>query len=425
MQELNVALLAIGGLILALSLVAGLLSEKAYILSEPMAATLLGMVIGPLGFGWVELTTYAGPSVLLEQFARFTVGLAVTAAALRLPERYFRRNARSMAAVLLPGMVGSWLVSSAVVYLLLGVDPLVALLVGAILTPTDPVLAGTIVTGSTAKQYIPEAVRDLLSGEAGANDGLAYPLVFLPILLLEYAPRQALEDWFLETLLWEVGLAILAGAAAGAAAGAVERWSSDREYLEETSLLSATVALTFAVLGGVKLLGSDGILAAFVAGLLFNRFADPGDETDEQRIQETVLRLFTFPVFVLFGVVAPFEEWVAFGWIGVALVVAVLLLRRVPMAVVFDRAVDPLEDRRDALFAGWFGPIGIAALFYATVAQRLLGVPTVWTAVSLVVAGSIVAHGVTATPLTKLYGRAVGRGRERGSDSESSTFGGG
>jgi len=61
----------------------------------------------------------------------------------------------------------------------------VALLVGAVVTPTDPVLANTIVVGETATDNIPERVRYLLSSEAGINDGAAYPFVFLPIFVLQ------------------------------------------------------------------------------------------------------------------------------------------------------------------------------------------------------------------------------------------------
>lgn len=405
MQELNVALVAIGGLTVVLSLVAGLMRNRVYILSEPMVAVLLGIVIGPLGLGLLRLSDWGDPFTIVEQFARVTVGLAVMAAALRLPQRYFRTQLRSMSAVLVPGMVAMWLVSGALATALLAVPLWLGLLIGAIVTPTDPVLAGTIVTGTAAERNIPAPIRNVLSGEAGANDGLAYPLVFLPILILEHPPGRALVDWVLETLLWEVGAAVAIGAAVGAAAGWIERKSREHEFLEETSLLSVTVALTLAVLGGVKLLGSDGILAAFVAGLLFNQFADAADEVEEQKIQETVLRLFTFPIFVFFGLTLPVAQWLALGWAGVALAAGVLLLRRVPMMIVFRRSVRPIDGARDALFAGWFGPIGIAALFYATVAHRVLGNEIIWSAVTLVIASSVVVHGVTATPLTKLYGR--------------------
>ncbi|SEW09016.1 cation:proton antiporter domain-containing protein [Natrinema salifodinae] len=421
MQELNIALVTIGGLTLVLSLIAGLLRNRVYVLSEPILAVLLGVVIGSLGLDLLHLAAWGDPFTIMEQFARLTVGLAVMAAALRLPQRYVREHARAMAAVLVPGMIGMWLVSGALVYVLLDVPLWVGLLIGAIVTPTDPVLAGTIVTGSAAEQHIPMPIRNLLSGESGANDGLAYPLVFLPILMLQHPPGRALTDWLLSTLLWEVGAAVVIGATIGAAAGWVERESKEHHFLEETSLLSVTVAFTFAVLGGVKLLGSDGILAAFVAGLLFNQFADATDEADEQKIQETVLRLFTFPIFVCFGLALPVAEWIALGWAGVALAASVLLLRRLPMLVVFRRFVDPIDGARDALFAGWFGPIGIAAIFYATVAHRVLGLELVWPAASLVVASSVLVHGVTATPFTKLYGRRSGRARtQRQSQSTES-----
>ncbi|WP_265110544.1 cation:proton antiporter [Halosolutus halophilus] len=424
MQELNVALVTIGGLTLLLSLIGGLLKNRIYFLSEPMAAVILGIVIGPLGLGLLRLSHWGDPFTITEQFARLTVGLAVMAAALRLPRRYFREHVRSMAVVLVPGMITMWLVSGALVYALLGVPVWVALLVGAIVTPTDPVLAGTIVTGSGAEENIPRSIRSVLTGESGANDGLAYPLVFLPILVLEHSPQRAIVDWVLESLLWEVGAAVVIGAAVGAAAGWIERESHDHAFLEETSLLTATVALTFAVLGGVKLLGSDGILAAFVAGLLFNRFADAGDEADEQKVQEAVLRLFTVPVFVVFGLTLPVEQWLALGWAGVALAAGVLLLRRVPMMVMFSRFVEPIDEKRGALFAGWFGPIGVAAIFYAMVADRLVGQGIVWGATSLVIASSVLVHGITATPLTKLYGRTTGRSREESKRPDAASFSG-
>lgn len=405
MFEFNLALFAIGGLTLLLSLIAGLMHNRVYVLSEPILAVLLGVLVGPVGFDLIQLADFGDAFVIIEQFARLTVGLAVMAAALRLPPRYFRDHFRPMGTVLVPGMVGMWLVSALLVYAVLGLPPWIALLIGAIVTPTDPVLAGTIVTGNTAEAGIAGPIRNLLSGESGANDGLAYPLVFLPILVLGAPPREALVTWLFETLLWQVGGAVIVGAAVGAAAGLIEVKSKEHEFLEEVSLLSVTVALTFAVLGGVKLLGSDGILAAFVAGMAFNRFADATDRAEEQRVQETVLRLFTFPVFFVFGVALPWEQWLAIGWIGIVLVVGVLLLRRVPMVVVFVGLVPDVENVKDALFAGWFGPIGIAALFYAMVSHRLVGRGAIWPVVSLVILSSILVHGVTATPFTKRYGK--------------------
>ncbi len=71
-------------------------------------------------------------------------------------------------------------------------------------TPTDPVVASSIVQGKVAEENLPARIRHLLSGESGANDGLAYPFVFLPLLVLQMPPGEVLSHWLLETVLWEV-----------------------------------------------------------------------------------------------------------------------------------------------------------------------------------------------------------------------------
>jgi NhaP-type Na+/H+ or K+/H+ antiporter len=405
MRDLNIALALISGLILALDLSTGLLQSRDYLPSEPIVAVIFGISIGPFGLNAFELSTWAEPLVLIEQVARLTVSLAVTSIALRLPENYFRRRWKSMAALLGPGMVIMWLVSGLVTYALLPVSFLIAMLIGAIITPTDPVLANSVVIGQTAEQNIPERLRYLLSGEAGANDGGAYPLVFLTILLLGQSTERALVDWSTRTLLVEVGGAIVLGILIGGVIGRLERWVSGEQFLEETSVFTITVALTLGVVGFVTLLGANEILAVFAAGLAYNWQADPEDKAKEQRVEEVFNRLFTLPAFVLFGMVIPWGEWQALGWTGIGLVVGILLLRRLPMMFAVSPAVRPLDRPAATVFMGWFGPIGIAAVFYATLAVRETGIELVWPVVTLLVTGSVLAHGMTGTLLTLRYGR--------------------
>jgi NhaP-type Na+/H+ or K+/H+ antiporter len=75
------------------------------------------------------------------------------------------------------------------------------------------------------------------------------------------------------------------------------------------------------------------------------------------------------------------------------------------MMVAVSPAVGPLDRPAATLFMGWFGPIGIAAVFYATLAVRETGIEVIWPIVTLVVAGSILVHGTTGTLLTLRYGR--------------------
>lgn len=88
-----------------------------------------------------------------------------------------------------------------------------------------------------------------------------------------------------------------------------------------------------------------------------------------------------------------------------SIVAGVLLFRRLPMVFAFRRVVEPLDRPEAALFGGLFGPMGVTAVFYAILAMERTGSELVWAAGSLVVAGSVLAHGATAVPATLRYGR--------------------
>jgi NhaP-type Na+/H+ or K+/H+ antiporter len=404
MADLGLLLALLGTTVLVVSLAAQVLRSNPGLPSELMVATAVGVVLGPLGLDLFRVADLGPPMALLREGARLTVAIAVMSIALELPRLYVRERARSLAVLVGPGMILMWLASSFVTYWLAPVSAGVALLVGAIVTPTDPVIATSIVQGPTAEGNIPERLRHLLMGEAGANDGIAYPLVFFAIFLLGHAGDASLASWAGATLGWELLGAIGIGLVLGGTTGWIERMLSRGGLLDETSVFTVTVALTFAVLGLAASLGTDDILAVFVAGLAYNLTADPRDEARELEVEEVFNRLFTVPIFVVFGAAIPWAEWAALGWRAVALVVAILLLRRLPMVFFLQRAVEPLDRWEATVFVGWFGPIGVAALFYGTLAVREIGSSTPWILGSLVVAGSILAHGATATAATHWYG---------------------
>jgi NhaP-type Na+/H+ or K+/H+ antiporter len=406
LDALNIALLVIGGLVL----VAGLLSNplKRSLLSVPMIGLFAGVLLGPTVFGLLDLAEWGSQAVILEQAARLTIAISLMGIALRLPRRYVFENWRTLVLILGPLMVVMWLASGLVVFAILGLPFWVAMLVGAVITPTDPVVASTIVQGQVAEEKLPGRVRNLLSGESGGNDGLAYPLVFLAILMLERPPGEALMHWLTRTILWEVVVAVALGALVGYGVGRLLRWAEKRGTIEQPSYLAFTIALSLAVLGGAKLVGTDGILAVFAAGIALDLAVSTRDQAEEERIQEAVNRFFILPIFVLLGMALPWQEWAGLGWKGLLLVLAVLLLRRLPAILALTPVIPRVHGLRDALFVGWFGPIGVAALYYATLAERTAGVREAWVVGSLMITASILAHGASAAPLTRLYGRHAG-----------------
>jgi NhaP-type Na+/H+ or K+/H+ antiporter len=278
-----------------------------------------------------------------------------------------------------------------------------ALLMGAVISPTDPIVSTTIVTGELAEKNIPDDVRHTISAESGANDGLAYPLVLLPILLIKEPLHALWAEWIFKVVLWETLGAIILGILLGIGFGHLLIWAESKKTVETTSFLAQTLALTLLSLGLGELLRIDGILAVFSAGISFDYIVGAGERAQEENVQEAVNMFFTLPVFVLLGLVLPLREWFALGWQGLLFCGAVLLLRRLPALLVIYRWIPTLRKRTDAVFTGWFGPIGVAALLYTTMALKSTANEQIWVLGTLAITSSIFVHGISAAPFTKMY----------------------
>lgn len=402
MDQLNIALATVGIIVLTLGLLSQPLNRSVF--SIPLLAFLIGVLLGPLGLHWLNPLEWGDPVKIMEEAARLTLGISLMGIALRIPRTYPFTHWKTFAVLLGLGMPLMFAVSSLLAYWTLGVPVLIAMLVGAAICPTDPVVASSIVTGSLAKEKLPGRFRHTLSTESGANDGLAYPLVLLPILLLERSAVSAWSEWFLKILLWEVGGAIVFGALLGWLVGKALNGAERKGTIDQASFLATTLALTVAALGLGKVLGTDSILAVFVAGLAFDQQVGGTERAEESNIQESVNLFFTLPVFVLFGLMLPVGQWQELGWSGVALAVLVLLLRRIPVLLLLRPLMPHWRDYRMALTAGYFGPIGISALFYGMMVASKTGHEIAWTAGSLVVCASLIAHGMSAAPGARIYG---------------------
>lgn len=395
-------------LLLLLGLISGWIKNRLW-LSEPAVALCVGTAMAPF------LTHLTVPGALLHEplpvlmeVARVTVSISVMSAALRLPAAYVVRDGVELVLVLSVGMGAMWLLSTGVVLSLLDVTLLVALVIGAAVTPTDPVLAHSIVSSKLAQRALPSRLRQTLTAESGANDGLGLPVLMLPVLLLLHPPQQAVTDWLIFVLAKEVLGGLALGLVVGLASGLLLRWYCRQPFREDTSVLTLSIALALTVLTVGRMVGVDGILGVFVSGLVLKRFICSDDDQASEQTEAAVDRFFNIPIFVLFGALLPWQEWQALGWPGLAAAAGLLVLRRLPAWLLLAPALPSLQAGRDRLFNGWFGPIGIAALFYGIHAREQTGDETIWAMVSLTVFVSALAHGVTATPLTRLYARRAG-----------------
>ncbi|MGG6240028.1 cation:proton antiporter [Nodosilinea sp. AN01ver1] len=403
-SEIDIAFLAVGLLVTSLGLFSTVLKQRLY-LTEPIVALAVGVLLSPAVLGWIDLAHWGNPDGILEQGARLAIAIQLMAVALRIPRRYPFKQWRTLAILLGLVMPLMWLTSGLLVYWILGVPFGVAMLIGAVLTPTDPVVSTAVVTGVIAERHLPPRIRHALATESAINDGMALPFVMLTILLLNRPLGDALSHWVFTTLLWEVGGAVVIGTLLGYGAGKLLVWSEVKATADKASFLTFTLGLTLLVLAGVSLAGSNGILAVFAAGLGLDWAVGAQERAEEENVQEVIDRFFTLYIFVLLGLSLPWQSWLALGWQGVGLAIAILAFRRLPAVLLVRPLLGQLQPLQDALFVGWFGPLGAAAVFYAFVALKETGLEQAWTVGSLVVCLSILVHGITAVPLTKLYGR--------------------
>ncbi len=384
-------------------------------LSEPLLALAAGALVGPAVLGVADLPPVTERSHEMHELSRVLLAVSVMAVALRYPAREAWRL-RGPVALMLVVVMPLMAAAGALVSWPLGLGLAAAIALGCAMCPTDPVLASSVVTGQQAERDLPERTRRLLSLESGANDGLALPLVLLALL-----PLGAVTGSHVGVeIVREVLGALVLGAVAGWVAGRAIRAGEDHGATDPAPVLVFTLVLALGVLGAAELLQVGGVLAVFVAGLALN-LSSPGDDRAEAVVlDEAMNRFVLLPGFVLLGIVLPWAAWDDQGWGLLLVVLGVLVLRRLPWLLLLHR---PLRlPWADALFLGWFGPIGVSAMFYLTLLVERMphteAVPVLAIGTA-VVAASTVVHGATSAPLRRLYARRTSASGESGGQKRS------
>ena len=376
-------------------------------LSGPLLAIVLGIILGPQVldiFTIKSLNEYG----ILKLASEFTMAMALMATALRLPGRFFTNNYKNLSLIIGIGMLLMWGFSTVIFYWLVpGLGIFESLLIAAIVTPTDPVISSTIVTGKKAQKYLPEKVRNIISFESGANDGLAYPLVIIGILLLtEKTSGFPLTTFLLRNVLYDVILCGIIAFIIGYLSGELMHKANKMKFMNSKSVLPFSLALALLLLSGLNILGMNGIFGVFIGGLGFASHISKNEDLKEERIQESMERIFTIPVFFFLGLFLPWAEWSSMGWTAVLIVIAILCFRRIPAFLLLMPLLSrEISKTKNMVFMGWFGPIGVAATFYAMHSVEKTDMEEMWIISSLIIFASTLAHGISSVPLERLYSK--------------------
>jgi NhaP-type Na+/H+ or K+/H+ antiporter len=406
---------------------------------------LLGVGIGPLGMDLLHLDI-KGSARWMEHLTEVAVlfSLFVSGLKLRLPLKH--RTWRIAFGMAGPVMLLTILGTCLVLHWLLDLSWGVSLLVGAILAPTDPVLAG-LVQVNNAQDY--DSLRFGLSGEAGLNDGTAFPFVIFALIFMQHGGFDGdwLGGWVLRNLLWAVPAGLLVGYWMGRGIGRITLkmriTNADSTLSPNDYLTLALIALAYVV---AEAIGGYGFLSVFAAGLGLRQaeFKSTGNSQTpaEHLAQPVVGHMEVEPEHALHGDVGQLQDtqiaagvmmgdMLAFGglversmevflvtllgvvlvshWDWRALAVGALLFCVIRPLSVQSMPWGTLLNRHQRGLVGWFGIRGIGSIYYLFYAinHGLVGTSSA-VAVNLtlsVIALSIVVHGLSTQPMLAWYER--------------------
>lgn len=406
-------------LLLGAALIALVLAERP-LRRLPASPALVYLALGWLAGALIYapdaqvLIEHAAPLLVATEFA-VLVSLFAVGLRLRVPATLHAwRIALLMAG---PGMVATVVLAMVAGVALLDLPWPAALLLGAVVAPTDPVLASDVQIRSENDR---DTVRLSLTAEGGLNDGTALPAALLGLGLLGlHRLGEGLRDWWLHDMVWSIGGGAVAGVVLGQMLGRLLRRRAQRgdPLARDELLYVGAVALAYGVARALELsafvvvfvVGSVVLLPLREAGLdhalqpLAQRLCDFGARSE---------RLVEAAMVLAIGVAL---HGVEIGWRELVFAAALLLLVRPAsvLAVVRQRTLPPSQRR----LVAWFGIRGIGSLFYLAFALEH-GVQgdlarTFVAATLCCIALSIVAHGVSATPLMDAHRRRRVRALER------------
>ena len=378
------------------------------LLTKAVARTIitLPMVFAAIGFVMSGPISETVPEALLDDGVRFvaeiTLVLVLFSDASHVRLEHLRKDYGLPLRMLVFGMPMSIALGTAVVFVLNPAAGIaMALLTAAVLTPTDAALGQPVVASPEVPQHLSETVNV----ESGLNDGLALPFVLFGAITASMGATGAATDGLALAAVLQVILGPLAGIAVGWATAKAMDFAQNRDLMAESASGVVFLATAFVAYFGAELIGGNGFIAAFVAGMVFGN-SYRHDIRFIGEFMEGAGQLLTMAAFLIFGAIL-LPRGFAYFSIQAALV-AILFLTVVRMLPIFLSLAGTGLPTREKLFLGWFGPRGLASILFTLIMIDSYDIPNqeeFLACVSMTVCLSIVVHGVTATPLARRIGR--------------------
>ncbi|KAI1274997.1 Cation/H+ exchanger [Xylaria sp. FL0933] len=445
-SELNIVTAVLG----AFTVIYGVFSVKlknVWYLGEALPALIIGVILGPAAAKFLDpqrwgSTTPGQEAGITLGIIRVMIGIQLVIAGYQLPAKFLQWRRKEIAVCLIPVMTLMWLFTSMCILATIpNVSPLATLVIGACVTSTDPILSQAIAKGPFADTYVARHLREIISAEAGANDGFASPFLMLSVNLMRFSIGRpetlvdrdrgvgphpgdigiAIGNWAIETLVYIVLLASVYGAVTGFCARMAVRFSLSRKWIDTESFLLFPTALGLFIVGTCGAIGTSDILACFVAGCALNwdgQFLAEAERRHDE-VNSCIDVFLNFGGFMYIGTILPWKEFHQPDTTGITLPrllglgVLVLLFRRIPALLITYKAMPSVvKSWKEAIFMGHFGPIGVGAVYHLEHTRLLFHqdnprekalVDALCPVVYFLVLVSIVVHGLSIPVLSAAY----------------------
>ena len=400
MNTYILSLLIIGLLLLGVTLGSGWI--KRLPLSYALIYLTVGILLGTYGLNILK----DKPSIqFLERLTEFVVIVSVFGCGLKINrplKPWAWQSTIRLIGFLMPISIFAL---AAIAHYLLGMGWGAAVLLGAILAPTDPVLASEVQLDHVEDK---DELRFALTSEGGLNDSLAFPFVYFGI----YAFKDANSDnWFLSwvgiDLIWAIVSGVVMGIIVAKTVIWIDRTLQKRrpaDDLMENFVSLSIILLTYSL---TEIVNGYGFLAVFIAGLVVQRsyFTQQHKRMTQLEFTEQIEKLLEVTAIVVLGMVLLFEPMLKYA--GQSLLVAGLLFLVIrPFGVWLSMVGGSLPKTTRSLM-GWFGIKGLGSVYYLTYAlgkgvSGNVAEQITWITYTVVVL-SVIFHGVTASPLMAWY----------------------
>lgn len=387
---------------------------EKYSVTPPMLALLLGILVA-ITFVPSRSLQESLPALLVE----VTLILVLFTDASRIHLKQLIKKFQLPLRMLLLGMPLMIFFGAILAYHLFEISIPEALLLAGLLAPTDAALG----QGVMFSRWVPETIRQTINVESGLNDGLALPVILILIHLWNSTPQTdatGLAQDFATMLFKQIILGVGIGLFVAFLSTRLLVGADRRHLVSDSYRYLALLGMGFLAYGASELLGGNGFMAAFCAGLWVSHLK-PSYLHKLHSFADAEGQLLSLLVFFLLGLSLPeslaFDQWPkALLYAGLSLGV----IRPLAMGLSLIRA--RLEFRTQ-LFLGWFGPRGLASILFLLLAQEQLKPPQEGLfahVVIVTVSLSIFCHGLTATPLSYLYGKSIGLKKDERREWETS-----